>query len=153
MATKSSKSSSSGVDKKFQDEVKAILLEKKQSLLEKLNQWEDNSSPSGLKEMGDIADMASELNYEALTNVLTENEIEMIKDIEKALEKIEEGTYGICEGTKKKIPTARLKAIPWTRYTVEYAEKLSKMKPKPGIRNDPFATAAYPIPTDMDSSD
>lgn len=122
-------------DSKVINELKAALLEKKNSLLEKLNTWEDKSSPSGMKEMGDLADMASEINEEALSFVLTENEIELLNLIETALNKIEKGTYGICEGTKKKIPVARLKAIPWTPYTVEYAEIVAKNKSKKDATN------------------
>ena len=59
----------------------------------KLNTWEDKSSPSGLKEVGDIADIASEINEEALSSVLTENEIDLLNQIEVALDKIEKGTY------------------------------------------------------------
>lgn len=118
------------LDNKTLAELKALLVEKKNSLLVKLSNWEDKSSPSGLKEMGDIADMASEINDEALSSVLTENEIELYNQIEYALQKIEKGTYGICEGTQKKIPLARLKAIPWTPYTIEYAEIASKNKSK-----------------------
>ncbi|MCC5816080.1 MAG: TraR/DksA C4-type zinc finger protein [Leptospira sp.] len=138
------------VDKKTQDELKKALLEKKVDLLQKLNQWEDNSPPSGLKEMGDIADIASEINNEALSSVLTEVEIDTLKQIELALEKIDNGTYGICEGTKKKIPVARLKAIPWTRYTVEFAEQLSKNRPK-HARYDTISQ--FPVPMDMDNLD
>lgn len=138
------------IDKKTQEELHQALLDKKVELLQKLNQWEDNSSPSGLKEMGDIADIASELNSEALSSVLTEVEIDTLKQIEWALEKIENGSYGICEGTKKKIPIARLKAIPWTRYTVEFAEQLSKNRPK-SARYDTISQ--FPIPMDMDNLD
>jgi len=103
-----------------------------------------------LKEMGDIADIASQLNDEALSSVLTENEIDTLRQIEFALEKIENGSYGICEGTKKKIPIARLKAIPWTRYTVEYAEQLSKNRPR-SLRSD--SISPFPVPIDMDNLD
>ena len=124
------------------EELKEALLERKNDLLIKLNTWEDKSSPSGLKEVGDIADIASEINEEALSSVLTENEIDLLNQIEVALQKIENGTYGICEGTKKKIPLARLKAIPWTPYTVEYAEIASKNKSKGTSRS--MDTASYP---------
>jgi RNA polymerase-binding transcription factor DksA len=40
-----------------------------------------------------------------------------LHEIEAALERIESGTFGICESSGKRIPAARLKAIPWTRYT------------------------------------
>jgi len=118
-------------DGKEIEELKELLQEKKNSLVEKLYKWEDNSSPSGLKEMGDIADIASEINEEVLSAALSDNEIATLKQIEKALEKIENSTYGICEGTGKKIPLTRLRAIPWTPYTVEYAEEVSKNKHKP----------------------
>ncbi|MEM7181277.1 MAG: TraR/DksA family transcriptional regulator [Spirochaetota bacterium] len=118
------------IDPKVSEELKKGLLEKKNSILEKLGVWEDKSSPSGMKEMGDIADIASEINEEALSSVLTENEIDLLNQIERALQKIENGTYGICEGTKKKIPLTRLRAIPWAQYTVEYAEIAAKNKAK-----------------------
>jgi len=117
-------------DSKVIEELQQLLVEKKNSLIDKLYTWEDNSSPSGLKEVGDLADIASEINEEALSSVLSDNEIEMLREIEYALEKIDAGKYGICEGTGKKIPLTRLRAIPWTRYTVEYAEEVSKHKQK-----------------------
>lgn len=89
-------------DKKVLSEITDLLMERKNSLLEKYAKWEDNSKPSGLKEMGDIADIASEINEEMLSSVLTESEIETIREIDVALEKIEDGSYGICEGTGKK---------------------------------------------------
>jgi DnaK suppressor protein len=154
MAKPPAKSAEKGVDKKFIEEVRELLMEKKESLLIKLNQWEDTSSPSGLKEMGDIADIASELNFEALSSVLTENEIDTLKEIELAIEKIDSGTYGICEGTGKKIPVARLKALPWTRFTVEYAEQMAKSKSRAGGHHRMDSLSSYPTASmDMDSSD
>ncbi len=141
-------------DKKALQEIAELLHEKKNALLEKYAHWEDNSRPSGLKEMGDIADIASEINEETLSSVLSEAEIETIREIDAALEKIEGGTYGVCEGTGKKIPIARLKAIPWTRYTVEYAETLSKSKGFSRKNNNAGnLTGTYKIPSDMDSMD
>ncbi len=142
-------SKSQNVDAKFLNDIKASLLEKKTSLLEKLSSWEDKSSPSGLKEMGDIADMASEINEEVLNSALTENEVELLNMIERALLKIENGTYGICEGSKKKIPVARLKAIPWTPYTVEYAEIAAKNRAKLQHQNRVSESQPYVQALDM----
>jgi RNA polymerase-binding transcription factor DksA len=57
---------------------------------------------------------------------LVESERRLITDIDDALERIDIGTYGICEGSGKPIPKARLKAIPWARYCVEHARLLEK---------------------------
>lgn len=45
-------------------------------------------------------------------------------EIEDAIRRIESGSYGICELTGKKIPAARLQAIPWTRFSVEAGKRL-----------------------------
>lgn len=47
-------------------------------------------------------------------------------EIEEALKRIENGTYGICEMSQKKIPQQRLEAIPFARYTVECQAQLEK---------------------------
>ncbi|WP_339224805.1 TraR/DksA C4-type zinc finger protein [Paenibacillus sp. FSL H8-0332] len=46
---------------------------------------------------------------------------EELKEIEAALARVEDGTYGICEASKQEISYERLEAIPFTRYTVEHA--------------------------------
>lgn len=47
---------------------------------------------------------------------------QQIVEIEAALARIENGTYGICEETQEPIETNRLLAIPWTRLSLEGAE-------------------------------
>lgn len=56
---------------------------------------------------------------EALATTLTTNLI----DVERALAKIDEGTYGLCEGCKGEITTARLEAMPAARYCITCAAK------------------------------
>ena len=49
-----------------------------------------------------------------------------IEDVDAALERIDAGTYGLCENCGKPIPKARLQAIPWTRFTVEAQGQLER---------------------------
>ena len=73
-----------------------------------------------------LADLGTD-NYEReLALELMENERELIVEIDEAMNRLENGTYGICEGSGKRILKARLVAIPWTRYCVEYAQLLEK---------------------------
>ncbi|MFD1020543.1 TraR/DksA C4-type zinc finger protein [Thalassobacillus hwangdonensis] len=51
---------------------------------------------------------------------------ERMMDIEDALKKIEEGTYGKSEKSGKEIPLERLEAMPTARYTVEEQEEMEK---------------------------
>ena len=46
--------------------------------------------------------------------------MDMIEEIDHALTKFDEGTYGICEVSGEPIPEERLEAIPWAREKVEY---------------------------------
>ena len=57
---------------------------------------------------------------------LTSKEYELLRQIERALEKIDEGTYGVCDITGKDISPARLDAIPYANMTVEAQEKIEK---------------------------
>ncbi|MDP1880056.1 MAG: TraR/DksA family transcriptional regulator [Parachlamydiaceae bacterium] len=57
---------------------------------------------------------------------VTSKEYEILRHIDRALKKIEENTYGICDITGKEIPIARLKAIPYATMTVEAQSKLEK---------------------------
>ncbi len=44
-----------------------------------------------------------------------------VEEIDRALSKIDEGTYGICEDCGKAIPVERLRALPATRYCVRHS--------------------------------
>jgi len=57
---------------------------------------------------------------------LSNQEYATLRQIERALEKIEEGTFGECDVTGKAIPKARLKAIPYATTTVEGQAMLEK---------------------------
>lgn len=59
---------------------------------------------------------------------VTGREYETIRQIERALEKIEEDTYGVCDITGKEIPLKRLEAVPYATMVVEAQEKLEKEK-------------------------
>jgi len=57
---------------------------------------------------------------------VTTRELHMLKQIERALEKIDDDTYGICDITGEEIPLARLEAVPYATMTVKAQEKLEK---------------------------
>lgn len=57
---------------------------------------------------------------------LTSKEFETLRYINRALEKIDENTYGVCDLTGDEIPLARLEAIPYATMTVRAQEKLEK---------------------------
>ena len=73
-----------------------------------------------------MADIGSDNYEQEFALGLMDSERKIVQEIYEALKRIQEGTYGICEGTGEPIPKARLDGIPWTRYCVKYAEMLEK---------------------------
>lgn len=49
-------------------------------------------------------------------------------EIDQALKRIANGTYGTCESTGKPIPAPRLRAVPWTRFRIEVEDAFEKTK-------------------------
>jgi RNA polymerase-binding transcription factor DksA len=75
---------------------------------------------------GDEADQGNEHWDAELALSLSQNSKETLQLINEALKRIEDGSYGICVGTGNKIAKARLDAIPYTPYCVEYAAQLER---------------------------
>jgi len=59
---------------------------------------------------------------------LLSQEQDALYEIDEALKRIEQGTYGICELCNKPILHARLEAIPFARYTVDCQSQLEKQR-------------------------
>lgn len=57
---------------------------------------------------------------------VTNKEMKLLRQIDRALEKIEEGTYGVCDVSQEEIPVKRLEAIPYATMTVKAQEKMEK---------------------------
>lgn len=57
---------------------------------------------------------------------VSDEEFKILRQIDRALEKIDENTYGICDITNEEIPLPRLEAIPYATMTVKAQEMLEK---------------------------
>lgn len=71
---------------------------------------------------GDEADQTLRVLAEAEFLSRHERLRDQLMEIENALARIENGSYGICEETEEPIEAERLRAIPWTRLSIEGAE-------------------------------
>ena len=73
-----------------------------------------------------MADIGTDNYEQEFALGLMDEEKKLLEEIDAALSRIEDGSYGICEATGKAISKARLKAKPWARYCVEHARKLEQ---------------------------
>ncbi len=55
-----------------------------------------------------------------------------LQQIDEAFERIEDGTYGLCEGTDEPINPKRLLIMPLARYSLEYQQQQEKMLGRAG---------------------
>ena len=68
----------------------------------------------------------------ALLLRLADKEQKLLLEIDAALQRLNEGSYGWCEGTGEPIEYRRLLARPWARFSVAYKEALEREQARPG---------------------
>jgi RNA polymerase-binding protein DksA len=66
-----------------------------------------------------LADTATETYDRELDYTLEENSEHVLADIDAALKRIEDGTYGICTNRGEQIPVERLEARPWATLCID----------------------------------
>ena len=70
-----------------------------------------------------LADTASQTFERELDEGLEEDAERQLREVEAALARIDEGSYGKCEVCGREIPEERLEAIPWATLCVDDARK------------------------------
>ena len=121
-------------NKKELSEYKKIILKKKDEILDNINHIsEDTLKKSPKDASGDIssytyhmADLATDTYDREFSLGLASNERELLYELDDALKKIDDATFGVCEECKAVIAKTRLKAIPYARFCVRCQEKKEK---------------------------
>jgi DnaK suppressor protein len=110
---------------------RGLLLERRREILGDMGSMESEAfkSASNLSNMPiHMADVGTDNFEQEFTLGLIESERQILRDIQEALVRIDNGTYGVCMGTGKLIPRVRLEAVPWAKYTIEYSRLLESGK-------------------------
>jgi RNA polymerase-binding transcription factor DksA len=72
------------------------------------------------------ADLGTDNDEEEVALDLLENEEQILVEINDALGRIEQGTFGRCENCQQEISRERLDALPYARYCIRCAQKLQR---------------------------
>lgn len=75
---------------------------------------------------GDSADAAFDSGSDEMASQLAEFDARELEQIERALARLKQGTYGLCEICQAKIPVARLNALPYTTCCIDCQRELEK---------------------------
>jgi DnaK suppressor protein len=102
-----------------------MLEERRVQLIASIDERRGQERDTG-REVGDEMDEASTEGVSSMTSKLLERDVQLLNEIDRALARMHEGTYGLCEGTGEPIGYSRLRLRPWARYSVGYQEELER---------------------------
>jgi len=116
------------LNKKELDKFKKRLEELRDEVATRIRDRANTARVDNFADLTEEIDQANHATEEAFNMRLLDKEVKLLREIEDALRKFDDGTYGICEGTEEQIERRRLEARPWTRYSVAYKEQLEREK-------------------------
>jgi DnaK suppressor protein len=92
---------------------------------------QDRAESEGDMTENDSGDMSQSLFTREMDATVEQTMEKRLDSVDRALQKIEEGTYGICDDTGEPIPRGRLEAMPEAIYTVEAQQRRERERRPP----------------------
>lgn len=108
--------------RKFLEKQKKTLLSLKMKIINHIKTMPKDDIQVSVNEIIEEVDHAQTYLNQNVSFGLRERELFRLREIEAALARIEDGTYGICEETDEPIGQKRLEKMPWTRLSIDAAE-------------------------------
>ncbi len=116
-----------------------MLLEKRRAIIGDMSGIEAETLGRGGGNLSNMPTHAADLgtdNYEHEFSLgLLESERALLGEIDQALGRVENGTFGICMGTGERIGKPRLRARPWAKYCIDHARKIEQGLIRPGAED------------------
>ncbi len=123
------------MDKKNIDQFRSLLESIRLELLRDVEKSNQNVKKGEIGQMADISDDAARAYSRQLEGELGEQEWQKLKRVDLAIEKIDDGKYGICTQCVNVIPKARLKVVPYTEFCTQCLSEMEN-NPKATSLND-----------------
>jgi len=100
---------------RFKNKIREILFQMRKELIEDVSESIKTESDDLRFDVGDFYDHATSDRARELSLMLTDRERQKLIQIEEALKKIDEGSYGVCESCGEEIDAERLLAMPFAK--------------------------------------
>ena len=114
------------MDLKTKNQFKNMLTQMKDTLTLGLERCLNDSKEEVNGGVPDIADEATRTyNRQVMLN-LSEQERSQLSRVDEALEKLEDGRYGVCDECGDRIPVKRLKIVPFAKFCVTCKSKMEE---------------------------
>jgi len=119
------------MDKKKIEQYKKRLEERQQELRRIVSRNVQDGRDADLESAQDIADKAANSYTKEFLFSQSNNERQLLAQVEEALARIREGTFGECANCGKDMNPKRLEAVPWAKYCIECQEKMENGQLEP----------------------
>ena len=119
------------MDKKKIEQYKKRLEERQQDLRRGVSRNVQDGRDADVETAQDIADKAANSYTKEFLFSQSNNERQLLAQVEEALSRIREGTFGECANCGKDMNPKRLEAVPWAKYCIECQEKMENGQLEP----------------------
>ncbi|MDO8527283.1 MAG: RNA polymerase-binding protein DksA [Deltaproteobacteria bacterium] len=107
---------------------KKLLTERRQVILDIINNVKEQGLGFSVDDLPDEIDLASSESDQSMNLRLRDRERVLLKKIDRTLEKMEEGTFGVCETCGEEISVKRLEARPVTDLCIRCKEEQERIE-------------------------
>ena len=112
--------------KDFIQKQKIRLLEEKERIQQNFKLFEEETKDIAKETVTEDGDVAQKYLDQKMNFSLREKDLRTLREIDVALRKIDDGTYGYCEESGEPIELKRLEKRPWARLSLHHAEEMER---------------------------
>ncbi|MFN7021052.1 MAG: TraR/DksA family transcriptional regulator [Phycisphaerales bacterium] len=118
------------LSKKELDRYREILMQKRAELAGDISNIEDEALRQNSGSLSSLpqhmAEQGSDTFEQSISLDLAQVDRNLIREIDEALKRIDEGTYGVCPRTGQRISPERLAELPWAKYSIEAQREMER---------------------------
>lgn len=108
------------------EDLRSKLLAERRRLVEEYRHDVEAAQALGVEGGEDLEDLASTEQDRDRLYAHSEQDRATLRLIDDALQRMDEGTYGLCQLTGEPIPLERLRQVPWARYVERMQERIER---------------------------
>lgn len=116
----------SGLTPEQVERLRKRLLDERSEISAQYERHRDEGRLASVAEGAEPEEAAQRTSEQSISTDLAELQRAQLREIDRAIRKLENGTYGVSEESGEPIGFARLDALPWARYSAEDQERMEK---------------------------
>ena len=111
------------MDKKKAEIYRKRLLAKQEELMHQVSKSDQDGREADEEGTQDVADKAANAYTKEFLFHQSDDNRRILQLVKEALERLKNGSYGLCASCQEEVQSRRLEAVPWARHCIECQEK------------------------------